>query len=415
MQRVRVLSKQVASEKKMSPQQVAALASSGKSMDVSALVAESKDWSIKHVKNKIVAKPEESYPAEIKLQPDQDGAQAFATISKWPGYKVSPLVDAATIAQELGIAHLYLKDETNRFGMGSFKSLGGSYAVARLVEHRKAAGLPPLTGVTTASAGNHGIGLAWGAKMLGVECHVFLAKAVPESFGEKIRKHGATVHRAGDNYEESCAASRKAAAENGWEVVQDVDTADYTEIPVAIFAGYTVIARELVEQLDKPPTHVLLNTGVGGLACAMASHLWVAYGANRPKFATVEPAVAAGFRLSALKGARTAATKDSFHGNGATTVQVGLDCKEPTPIAWSIMSRASDTFVSVSDEPVEPCKRLLRDVGISAGESAVAGIAAVVAAAPKGGRTDLREALGLDEHSRVVVVVCEGPTKAEEI
>merc|ERR1712154_472500 len=154
--------------------------------------------------------------------------------------------------------------------------------------------------------------------------------------------------------------------------------------------------------------------GVGGLACAVCAHFWQKYGSKRPRFICVEAAAAAGVQYSAEIGEMSAVPAEKSHErDGSTvTVQVGLDCKSPSPITWRILNRGANDFVSVSDNAVAPSQQLLYETtGIKAGESAVASLAICIAASPSNGCPDLAESLGIDSKSRVVIVICEGPTK----
>eukprot|EP00966_Prymnesium_polylepis_P118583 2741697-Prymnesium_polylepis.1 len=198
---------------------------------VSGLLAAAAEWPVRHLGNPRAAAPSVAYPSALPLQLG-GYERARARLTGWTEYEASPLLAApAALAVELGVGELWLKDETNRLGVGSFKPLGGAYVVdAKAAEEGTAA-------FSTASAGNHGVGLAWGCRRVGAECHVFLHGGVPERQAEKMRSFGATVHRVSGNYEASVEACKSESAAAGWQVVQDVSWEGYTEIPEAIFAG----------------------------------------------------------------------------------------------------------------------------------------------------------------------------------
>lgn len=175
-----------------------------------------KSWSIRHTVNPRVLAASNSYPEDFPLQDDNEPVAARRAITKWSEYEKSRLVDGKSLATRLGIAKIWLKDETNRLGVGSFKSLGAPYA-AQVTATNTAGSQKPV--FATASAGNHGIGLSWGARRLGCQCHVYLHSNVPESAAEKIRGFGATVHRvASPEYAVSLQVCQQDAALNGWQV-----------------------------------------------------------------------------------------------------------------------------------------------------------------------------------------------------
>ena len=231
------------------------------------LLTAARGWTVQMLRTPRAAP---TFPSTMPLQPVHLD-QARRAIQAWPEYEPSPLRSEPEVAAALGIGQLYLKDETRRLGVGSFKALGGGYAVGKLV----GPGTPP---VATASAGNHGIGLAWACRRLGHECHVFLDEAVPDGSAKRITRFGGIVHRSSGGYEASVKACQAAAATHGWNIIQDVDSEGYKDIPRDIFAGYSVLAAEVADQLhasgSPPPTHVLVNSGVGGLACAVCASFW---------------------------------------------------------------------------------------------------------------------------------------------
>lgn len=242
-------------------------------------------------------------------------------------------------------------------------------------------------------------------------CHVFLASSVSEVQAERIRSYGGVVHRVDSpQYEDALAAAQRASSANGWQLVQDVSWEGYTRIPSLIYGGYTVLAAEMVAQLAhahaQPPTHVLVNTGVGGLACAVTAHLWAVYGEARPTMIAVEPSAADCNLHSASVGHLAALPAERIARE--STIQTGLDVAVPDALCWSVVSRGMDHFVAVPDDVVAPSIELLAtqlSPPIGAGESAVAGLGVLIAAAAQ---PELAAKLGLDASSRVAVIVCEG-------
>ena len=319
---------------------------------------------------------------------------ARTRVEGWANYEPSRVVEMPAVARALGVARVVAKDESDRFGTGSFKALGGALVVDELRETRE------HLSVATASAGNHGLGVAWGARNAGAEAVVYLGNQVSEAMADRMRALGASVVRAGESYEASVAKCKADAAEQGHVIIQDVGVPGvYEDIPRTIHAGYGVVAAELLEQCA--PTHVLVNAGVGGFAAGVANTVLAtkaAAGEAPPRLVTVEPAEA--------DCLRRLATGDPEPTPRGPTVQTGLDCHEVCPLAWSTLETTVANFLAVPDAAVEPAKALLRAYGVDAGESAVASLAALLKAA-----TDpaLKADLGLDADSVVAFVVCEGP------
>lgn len=334
-------------------------------------------------------------------------AEAQAAIRAWAGYDPTPLLDLPGLARRLGIASVRWKDEGGRFGLGSFKALGGAYAVERLVRQ-----LGDAAGATFAAAtdGNHGRSVAWGARQAGARAVIYLHAGVSAGREAALRALDAETVRVAGNYDDSVRQCARDAAERGWHVVSDTAWEGYREVPTAVMAGYSLIAREVVEQMGtERPTHVLVQGGVGGVAAAICAELRDAWGAGAPRFVVVEPALAACLLESARHGGRTEiAIADE-------TVMAGLSCGDPSPLAWEVLDSGADDFVAVDDAFVPPAMRLLADgeggdPPVVAGESGVAGLAALLAAKE---RPELWGALGLDVGSRVLLIGTEGATDPE--
>jgi len=363
-------------------------------------------------------------------------AAAAAALSSWPGFAPAPLVALPALAAAMGVASVQLKAEGGRFGIGSFKALGAPYAMARLLgggdgggggggsggaggdgkcegqgECEGLGGLAAGRGAgrtfSTASDGNHGVAVAWAARRCGAAARVYLHTGVSAARVAAVERLGAVAVRAGSTYEASVAACREDSAAHGYEVVQDVSWAGYERVPADICAGYTVVASELLAQLvaagEAPPTHVLVNCGVGGFAAAVCGLLWDALGAARPAFITAEPAAADCVLRSGAAGTLTPCPGD------LDTVQGGLACGEVSPLAFDVLRGGTDAFCSVSDACVAPAMRLLASASPAfvAGESAVCGLAVAAAAAAD---PAAKAALGLGPGSRVLCIACEGAT-----
>jgi diaminopropionate ammonia-lyase len=321
-------------------------------------------------------------------------------ISAWPGYAPTPLRDLQSIARELGLAAVAFKEEQHRFGLRSFKALGGAYAVKKLAA---APGGPPAA-VCCATDGNHGRSVAWGAREAGLRCVIYIHEGVSEGRAQAIRGFGAEVRRVGGNYDDSVRIAAADAAREGWTVVSDTSWEGYQDIPRDVMQGYGVMVGEAIAQGGggaRPPTHVFVQGGVGGIAAATVAHLWERFGAARPRVVVVEPDKADCLTRSAEQGRVVHLSGD------LDTIMAGLSCGEPSPLAWAVLDPGADAFMAIGDAAIAPAMRALAALGVVGGESGVAGLAGLRIAA-----TDraMRAALGLDASSRVLLFGTEGAT-----
>lgn len=326
-------------------------------------------------------------------------AAARAAITAWPGHAPTPLVPLPELAAEAGVASLHLKDESARFGLGSFKALGGAYAVAEQVQ-RHGTGIT----VTCATDGNHGRSVAWGAARAGCRAVIFVHGTVSQGRIDAIAAYGAAVRQVPGNYDDAVREAAATARREGWIVVSDTSYAGYSGIPRAVMQGYRVMAEEALAQCPAPPTHIFIQAGVGGVAAAVA----VQAGRDAPdaRVIVAEPDRAACLLASARAG-RSCTVPGALD-----TMMAGLACGEPSLLAWDELDRAAFAFAEVPDDDVAPLMRRLagRTPPVVAGESAVAGLAVLLRAAaePAG-----RAALGLDPASRALVFSTEGATDPE--
>ena len=362
---------------------------------------------------------------ETAISPD-DYATAFTEITAWQDYAPTPLLHLKDLAKSLDLGDILYKDEGPRFGLGSFKALGGSYAGLRILARelakrlgkevslndiRAGAYADDIAKITLASAtdGNHGRSLAWGAGRFGAPCQIYIHRDVSEGRAQAMRDLGATVTRIDGDYDASVDQIRDDADANGWFIVSDTSWEGYTQPPTDVMAGYGVMVREIVQALDTPPTHVFLQGGVGGLAAGVVAGLRQHWGKKAPRVVVVEPELAACLFESAKAGAATNVIIEE------ETLMAGLSCGEPSPLAWAILREEATDFLTIPENIVAPAMRLAArpmgdDPSIVAGESAVAGFAAVIAGASQDG---LRDALGLNDTSRVLVIGSEGATDPE--
>ena len=349
--------------------------------------------------------------------------RAKAEIASWPGYAPTPLRDLPEIARMAGVAAVRLKDEASRFGLGSFKALGGAYAVANLVRDElakrdivpSASTVDLLSGkwrhvtegitVTSATDGNHGRSVAWGARMFGCRAVIFVHETVSQGRIDAIAAYGAEVRVVPGTYDDAVRETERLARLEGWLVVSDTSWPGYTEVPRDVMQGYRLMADEALDQweatLASPlPTHVFMQGGVGGAAAAVSVQMRSRV-SPPPELVVVEPEHAACLLASAETGAPTAVP-----GN-LETVMAGLACGEPSLLAWQELERAAAAFMAVPDAAAIDAMRLLAAQGIVAGESGVAGLAGFLLAA---GDPAAREVLGLGPDSQVLLFSTEGAT-----
>lgn len=326
-----------------------------------------------------------------------DPAPVRALLAQCPIAEATPLVDATALAQAVGVASIHVKDERGRMGLGSFKALGAAYAIAKASDAAKNNG--GVEGVTyvTASAGNHGLSLAAGAKVFGARAVVYLAETVPSAFADLLRGKGAEVVVEGADYEASMTAAAKAAEANGWCLLSDGTWAGYYG-GVDVMEGYLAMAEEAAAQIPAPPTHILLQAGVGGLAAACAAYarrIWGTTAEGGPVITVVEPDQAETLLRSIAAGTPT-------HAAGDVSSMGRLDCKDPSHVALKGLARDADHFMSLPDSAVEAAIVELAAHSLATSPSGGAGFAGLIAGAD----------LGLTSASRILLYLSEGPVHA---
>ena len=323
--------------------------------------------------------------------PQTDATPVGTLLAHCPAHKPTPLRRADALARDLRVASVALKDERGRMGLGSFKALGAAYAIARDASLAGGAWDSALAGrcYVTASAGNHGLSVAAGARLFGARAVVYLAQTVPEAFADRLRAKGAEVCREGDTYEASMAAAEAAATGNGWTLLSDSSWPGYEEMPFHVMEGYLQMAAEIVAEMAAPPTHILLQAGVGGLAAAVAAHARQAWG-DAPVIVVVEPDAAAALQDSIAAGAIVTA-------QGPVSDMGRLDCKTPSMIALAGLARDADVFVTISEADAADAVATLAANGIPTTPSGAAGLAAA-----------LSHAVPLPEDARLLAIISEG-------
>ena len=348
----------------------------------------------------------------------------------FPMYRETPLAQLPETAKEMGLDKIYVKDESYRFGLNAFKVLGGSFAIGNylarklnknidevsfsmLLDSEVKKQLGDLTFVT-ATDGNHGRGVAWTANQLGMKSVVYMPKGSAEERLENIRAAGADASITDLNYDDAVRLANRQAEEKGWIVVQDTAWEGYEEIPTWIMQGYGTMGLEAFEQLPEKPTHIFLQAGVGSMAGAMAGLLSDIYGEDRPIIVIVEPN-----KADCLF--RTAEANDgTLHivtGN-MDTIMAGLACGEPCSVGWNVLKNYADFFISCPEYVAANGMRILgnplgKDDRVISGESGAAAFGAIAEIMKNPELSNMKEALGLDENSRVLCFSTEGDTDKE--
>ena len=326
------------------------------------------------------------------VMPRADASAVAALLELCPKHAETPLHVHAELARVCGVGALYIKDESGRMGLGSFKALGAAFAIAKDAEDAGAnTWETALKGRTyvAASAGNHGLSVAAGAQLFGAKAVIYLAETVPEAFAERLRSKGAEVVRAGAIYEDSMEAALKAASANGWTLLSDSTWDGYVDLPLRVMEGYLQLAAETVLQVPEMPTHILLQAGVGGMATALAAHFRKAWG-DDPTIIVVEPEVAPALHHSIQAGALVTA-------DGPVSSMGRLDCKTPSMVALAGLSKDADGFLTISEQTASRGVAILGDHGLASTTSGAAGLAAAV-----------EGIAGMDQDARVLTILSEG-------
>jgi len=329
--------------------------------------------------------------------------EAYLTISKWDSYNPTPLLLLNKLSKELNLNKIYYKDESKRFDLKSFKALGGAYAVEKVTKGNK-----NIT-VSTATAGNHGRSVAWGARKLGLKCKIFISEYVSDARSKAMEDLGAVVVKVKGNYEKSLIECIKQSTDNNWQIVQDVAWKNYMLVPTLTMAGYSVMMKEIVDQLNNEEiTHIFLQAGVGGMAGAMVAGA-ARYLKNIPKMIVVEPDSAACVMESIKTGKieKINIVRESLMG--------GMSCGEPSPVPWEILKKSVNNCISLPDDDIGKAMNLFANASfgddkIIAGENSAPGVISLIASCNNG---NIKNKINLNSSSNVLLIGCEGDTDQE--
>ncbi len=329
--------------------------------------------------------------------------EAYRTISSWNNYNYTPLILLDKLSKDLNLKNIYYKDESKRFDLKSFKALGGAYAVEKISKGKK------KIVVSTATAGNHGRSVAWGAKRLGLKCKIFISENVSDERGKAMENLGAEVIKVKGNYENSLNECINQSNKNGWQIVQDVAWKDYMLVPKLTMAGYTVMMKEISEQIKNDKiTHIFLQAGVGGMAAAMVAGA-ARYLKNIPTIVVVEPESAACVMASIKTGKveKINIERESLMG--------GMSCGEVSLVPWEILKTSVKHCISLPDDDIAITMKLLANASLSkskivAGENSAPGVISLIACSKN---DKIKTDLNLGSDSNILLIGCEGNTDEE--
>jgi diaminopropionate ammonia-lyase len=328
-----------------------------------------------------------------------------------PGYVETELYSLAGLAEALNVNQIYLKDESTRFSVGAFKSLGASWAIHTFLKNN-----PGKYTFCTATDGNHGRAVAWSARIFGQKAMVFMPLGSVQSRIKFIRDEGAELVIVEGDYDAAVAMAESAAIKNGYILIQDTSWEGYEDVPRLVTAGYSTKMREidaLFEYPVKPPFDIVfLQSGVGSWAASLAIYLIARFGEHAPKLVLVEPVESDCLLESAKRGVPSTTRKSQ------KTIMAGLNCGSPSLIAWNILKSTIDVFLSIPDHYSLKAMHHMKyplgdDPKIETCESGAAGLGALLALMELDELSELRKVLNVNNETRFLVINTEGITDPE--
>lgn len=321
-------------------------------------------------------------------------------------YVETPLYNLRNLANKLKVKNICVKDESYRFGLNAFKGLGASYALEKIIKHN------PKDDYTFVSCtdGNHGRALAWRAKNLGYKAIIFMPKGSEERRVKAIEKYDAKVIVTDMNYDDTVRYAANFAKENNYYLVQDTSLEGYREIPNNIVMGYSTMAREALDQMEEKPTHVFLQAGVGAMAGGVLWYLHNKYAKELPFVGVIEASEVACIYESVKQNKNVAIGGEPY------TAMAGLNCGEANATTFPLLKARASCFIKCEDEitfkgmnraknPIE------NDKLFSSGESGAVGLGFVEEVLSNDNYKDIREKLGFNENSVILVFNTEGEVK----
>ncbi|WP_455544338.1 diaminopropionate ammonia-lyase [Intestinibacter sp.] len=359
-----------------------------------------------------------------------NGVEKFHTSIE--GYKKTPLVKLDNLSSKLGVKNIFVKDESYRYGLNAFKGLGGLYAIFRIVcdklnlDHTSTTfedlqkqdikeKLKDMVFVT-ATNGNHGKGVAWAANKLGCSSIVFMPKGSVVARAKAIENMGnSTVTITDLNYDDAVRKASSLADEKGWYLVQDTAWDGYEDIPNFISQGYTIMAKEALDELEKlgieKPTHLFLQAGVGSMAGSVLGYMVNRFNKNPPITTIVEPATVA----CIYKSAKSDDSKPHAVTGDLQTIMAGLNCGEPNTATWPILRDYASFYAACPDYVTAKGMRILAspiadDTKVISGESGAVGLGLLSMLMEQDEFEDIRRDMGLNKDSVVLIFSTEGNT-----
>lgn len=341
---------------------------------------------------------------------------------KLPGYEPTPLVQAPPIAEALGVAEVWVKDESSRLGLPAFKTLGASWASYQAIEEHRGEpigewstldelaehleDMRPMR-LVAATDGNHGRAVARMARLLGFSSDIFVPHDMVGARIEAIESENATVTVVDGSYDDAVARSAEEADDHTL-VISDTSWPGYETVPRWVIDGYSSIMWEVDDELERrgiaTPDVVTVQMGVGAFASAVTRHYRRPGREDRPRLLGVEPT-----RAACVLASIEAGDVISIPGPH-DSIMAGLNCGTPSLIAWPAVSQGIDVFIAVEDERAKQAMRLLAEADVVSGESGAAGLAGLIEVVEADDTGSVRELLGLGPDSRILTISTEGAT-----
>ncbi|KAM0550598.1 hypothetical protein ACHAPJ_008856 [Fusarium lateritium] len=323
-----------------------------------------------------------------------------------PNYEPTPLVSLESLAKEIGVGAIHIKDESNRFSLPAFKILGASWGAFRSITEklrlpldsdietvRTAAKSHELT-LYAATEGNHGRAVARMGAIFDILAEIHVPASMHPSTVKLIESEGAKVIRSKGRYEDAMLEAETASKHDKGIMVQDHAFGDYQAVPQWIVDGYSTMMREIDSQLGSAKADfVIAPVGVGSFAQSVVSHF--KREGTSTSMLTVEPDTAACLWKSLEKGEFTEIPTTG-------TIMAGLNCGTPSTIAWELLKNGVGASLTISDFEAHESALYLQSQGVNAGPCGGSGVAALRRLTPSDKKT-----LGLDEKSTVVLFCTE--------